>query len=251
MQVSSQIAGTSPITVKQTSAWIMLFSRIMMFTVFQAVFALFYWVAGKSGAWQSSAAWWPFTVIFTNIASVALLIKLFRKDGEAYGDLFHFQRQYVKKDILILVGFLVIGGPIAYLPNILVARGLFGNESLASGMMFQHLPLWASWVGFLIFPVSQGFGELAVYFGYVMPRLKRFTGSAVIAVVVCSLMLGIQHMAIPLLFDWRFIVYRMTMFIPFAFMVGILVNWRSSLFPYLAIIHGLVNFSASVFLLSA
>ncbi|HHY56203.1 MAG TPA: hypothetical protein GYA08_12285 [Chloroflexi bacterium] len=64
-----------------------------------------------------------------------------------------------------------------------------------------------------------------------------------------ALMLAFQHIAIPLLFDWRFIAWRAFMFVPFAFLVGAALMWRPRLMPYLAIVHILLDMSFAVMLL--
>lgn len=232
-------------------AWFMLPARFVLFLIFQGLFALIYWLTGNTRAWDSSSAWWPITVTLANVICIVLLIKLFKRESLSYKGLFRFERQYIKKDILVLLGFLVISGPIGYLPNILIARGLFGNEVVASELLFRHLPLWAAWLSLFFLPITQGLAELPTYFGYVMPRLKTTTNSAILAVVLPSLFLAIQHIGAPLLLDSRFIVYRMTMFLPFAFLVGILLYWRPRLLPYMAIIHILMNISTAILLLNA
>lgn len=64
-----------------------------------------------------------------------------------------------------------------------------------------------------------------------------------------ALMLGFQHLALPLVFDARFITWRALMFVPFAVLVGLVLRWRPRLLPYLAIVHVLMDMSfAAMFL---
>lgn len=63
----------------------------------------------------------------------------------------------------------------------------------------------------------------------------------VLAMVLASLFLAAQHATLPLLFDGRFILWRLLMFIPFALFVGLLLRWRPQLLPYLAVVHGLLD----------
>jgi hypothetical protein len=51
-------------------------------------------------------------------------------------------------------------------------------------------------------------------------------------------------------FDVRFIIWRAFMFMPFAFLVGIVLRWRPSLLPYLAVIHVLLDAAFASMLLS-
>jgi hypothetical protein len=112
------------------------------------------------------------------------------------------------------------------------------------------LPLWAAYAAIILFPITQGLAEIATYFGYVMPRFKAQGMSPWLAITFPAIFLGLQHLALPLLFDARFIVWRALMFIPFAFLVGIVMHWRPRLFPYLAIVHALMDMSFAAMLLS-
>jgi hypothetical protein len=113
----------------------------------------------------------------------------------------------------------------------------------------RPLPLWAAYATIVLFPVTQGLAELATYFGCVMPRLASQGTNKYLALALPALMLGLQHVAVPFLFDGRFIAWRALMYIPFAFFAALLLRWRPRLLPYLALIHALMNMSfATMFL---
>lgn len=93
--------------------------------------------------------------------------------------------------------------------------------------------------------------ELATYFGYIMPRLKQNGLPAWLAIALPALMLGFQHIAVPLLFDARFILWRGFMYLPFACLTGMVMYWRPRMLPYFAIIHILMNMSFATMFLEA
>ena len=95
----------------------------------------------------------------------------------------------------------------------------------------------------IIFPLSQGLIEIPVYFSYVMPKLKEQGYKKWATILIPSIMLGLQHIAVPFIFDIKYLVWRGLMFIPFAIFIGIVMNKNSKLFPYLAIIHILMDLS--------
>jgi membrane protease YdiL (CAAX protease family) len=82
--------------------------------------------------------------------------------------------------------------------------------------------------------------ELPTYFAYCMPRLEAQTGRWS-AVLLSSFFLAAQHCTLPLIWDGRFFVWRLLMFIPFALFVGLLLRWRPQLLPYLVVVHGLMD----------
>lgn len=230
---------------------IMTILRLLLFPASQALIALVYFLLGARQAWEQSIAWWPMAVTLTNLVCIYLLVRLYRLEGLRYRDLFHFDRQHLGKDLLVVFGALIITGPIAMLPNIWLANTLFGDPQNAADLMFRSLPLWAAVLSFILFPLTQGLAELPTYFGYAAPRLSVLWGSRVTAILFTSLFLGLQHATLPLIFEWRFIVWRAFMYLPFALWLAVLLNWRPRLLPYFAVIHILLDFSAVWFTLAA
>lgn len=223
--------------------WLVLFGRAGLFAALQAAAALLYLGAGAEHPWEASTAW-SLTIVFTaNLVLLALLVRIFRSEGRRYLDLFRIDRQNVKRDLLALLAVTLAAGPIAFLPNILLARWLFGDPEATLAILVRPLPAWVVYANLLLFPVTQGLVELAAYFGYVMPRLEARGMDARLAVSIPAVMLGLQHAAAPLVFDLRFIAWRGLMFIPFAFLVGLTLQRRPSLLPYLAIVHVLMDLS--------
>jgi hypothetical protein len=53
----------------------------------------------------------------------------------------------------------------------------------------------------------------------------------------------------PLIFDGRFILWRALMFLPFALAVGLALNWRPRLMPYLMAGHALIDLSTVIILI--
>jgi hypothetical protein len=102
-----------------------------------------------------------------------------------------------------------------------------------------------------VFPVIHGLTELPTYFGYVMPRLQTLTGRSLGPLMATAAVLSVQHAFLPLLFDWRYIVWRALMFLPLAAWFAWVVNRRPTVLPYLAIAHALLDVSLPILLLQA
>jgi hypothetical protein len=229
----------------------MLFSRLSLFIGIQAVFALGFWVTGSSNAWGTSAAWWPLVVTIANFITIFLLNRLFGREGKNFWDIFRIQKEHLKSDLLILAGTLVLLGPVSYLPNIWLGGLLFGDPQRTLDLMIRPLPVIAVYASIILFPVTQGLAELANYFMYSMPRLEYKGMPGWLAIGLASLMLAFQHIAVPFLFNSRYIIWRGLMFIPFALFAGILLHWRPRLLPYMAIVHGLMDLLFVTMLLGA
>lgn len=175
----------------------------------------------------------------------------FRAEGKPYWDIFRIRKENILGDVLIVLGLFLIGGPLGYFPNPMLSEALFGDSQLVLPLLIRPLPFWAVYASMILFPITQGLAELPTYFGYVMPRLEYQGMRPWLAITVPALMLGLQHIAVPLLFDLRFILWRGLMFLPFAFFAGIVLHWRPRLLPYMAIVHILMDLSFAMMFLNA
>lgn len=230
-------------------SWLMLVIRSLLFLTFQSLIALIFLSSNSSTAWRDSAAWWPFVVIFTDLACLALLIRFYQQEGKRFWDIFRIERQFVKQDLLFMLGILLIAGPLGYLPNILSARWLFGDPQIALDLLVHPLPAWAAVTSVALFPILQGLVEIPTYMLYAMPRLEARGMHPWLAVTLASFFLSFQHVFAPFLPDGRFITYRLVMFLPFAILVAIVMRTRPRLMPYMAVVHFLMDMSVAVMFL--
>jgi hypothetical protein len=106
----------------------MLISRLGLFCAIQAIFAFGFWLVGSPAPWENSSNWWPFLAILTNFISIALLIWLFKQTDQRYWDIFRIRKENILRDILLVLGLFVIGGPLGCLPNPYLSKALFGDE---------------------------------------------------------------------------------------------------------------------------
>lgn len=229
--------------------WLMLIARPVLFLTFQALFALGHYLAGSTTAWEAGAAWWPWSVTLSNLVCLVVLIQLYRAEGQRFWDVFRVERRHLGGDLLLLVGALLISGPLAYFPNVLLAGWLFDSPETVLALFVRPLPLWAAWASLGLFPVTQGLVELATYMIYARPRIEARGLPPAQAVLLAGAFLSFQHVAAPLLLDGRFFLWRLLMYLPFAVWVALLMRWRPRLLPYMAGVHVLMNMSfATMFL---
>jgi membrane protease YdiL (CAAX protease family) len=84
--------------------------------------------------------------------------------------------------------------------------------------------------------------ELPTYFGYSITRIEALTGRTWWALSLAAFWLAAQHIALPLVFDGKFILWRFLAFIPLALVVGLIYLRTRRLLP-LMITHGLIDLS--------
>ena len=223
--------------------WLMLIARLGLFAAMQALIALLLLLQGIPSPWYESARWWVFSVIMTNVLTILWLIRLFRLEGKRYMDVLRFERKTFWNDLGLAIVAFILAAPIGFLPGQVIAKTLFGTSDIPVAMMYRLLPLWAILVG-ILFPVTIALSELPTYFRYAMPRLEQQLSNGWLAWVLASIALSLQHITIPLILDWRFILWRGLMFLPFALFLGLLLKFRPRLLPYLMVAHFLIDLLA-------
>jgi hypothetical protein len=144
---------------------------------------------------------------------------------------------------------LAILAPIAFLPNILLGEWLFGSSEASLDYMLRPMSKTAAYITLFLFPITQGLVEIPLYFVYVKPRLTKLGYSKVFALVLPAIFLSLQHIAMPLVFDINYLVWRALMYLPFAFFIGIVLEKRQTLLPYLLITHVLMDMSLGIMLI--
>lgn len=218
-------------------------SRLLLFLFFQICIALLL------NSFEQSAKYWILSASMTNVLSITALVYLIKLEGFRFFDLFRFDKTSLKKDILLFLSITLICGPIVFLPNYYLSIWLWGDSSIPYNMMFKPIPLPMVFVLLIFFPITIAFAELATYFGYIMPILKVNLKRKWLAVFFPVLFLSVQHCTLPFIPDLKFILYRLLMYLPFACLIGFTLYKRPKLFPYFAIMHGLLDFGTVMVLL--
>ena len=221
----------------------LLAGRLILFAILQAIFALIFWLAGRTAPADDAVAWWVWEVALANLATISLMAFLMKREGKTLFDLYRVGPHPFWKDLLLALGLFVIGLPIGALPNSLLGQALFGDALIPAQMMFRPVPLWGLAVG-LLFPLTIAFAEIPFYFAYLMPRLQSATGKTWLITVVCAIALAAQHVTLPFIPDGRYLLWRLLMYLPFALFVGVVMQWKPRLLRYFMVFHALMDLSA-------
>lgn len=193
------------------------------------IFAL----AGNEHPLKAAERWWPFQAILANIVTFLVLRFMIRKEGGSFRQLFQIQKGKLKKDTkqfawLLLVGFAVGGIPLYAFSYLIL------GTAVPPDLMFQALPLWAAIIALIVFPLTNGLVETPTYIGYALPRLKHKTGKLGVAITLAGLALAFQHVALPLVMDAPYMLWRFAAFIPLAIVLGYIFNRTKRLLPIAA-----------------
>jgi hypothetical protein len=235
--------------LKKPVVFSVLLSRILLFVIIQSLFALIIKIFTDLNGWEKAADLWPYVITVVNILLLIVLTMLFKKEDDNYWKIFRFNKETVKKDLISYLIVLAILAPIAFLPNILLGEWLFGSSEASLDYMLRPMSKTAAYITLFLFPITQGLVEIPLYFVYVKPRLTKLGYSKVFALVLPAIFLSLQHIAMPLVFDINYLVWRALMYLPFAFFIGIVLEKRQTLLPYLLITHVLMDMSLGIMLI--
>lgn len=233
--------------------------RTVLFAAFQGLFALGFALGGVAAPWMASIAWWPVSATLANLVNVGLLMWACRREGISFGELItggrgpwrDTWRDTWRTDVAWTLGALLVVAPLAVVPNFALGTWLFGDAAVPANMMFRPLPLWAVCVVLPLFPLSIALSEMPTYYAYAAPRLQVVSGRRWMPLIAAAGWHAVQHVTLPLIFDWRFVVWRLLMFLPFALFVAWLFDRRRSVLPYMMCVHGLLDAQLPVFILLA
>lgn len=225
--------------------------RLVAFGVVQAAIAATYAAAGNPEPWASSVPWWPVVATVVNIATVAIVASLMHREGLRYRDLFRIERAHIRRDLATVAALAIIVSVVVILPNFLLASWLFGDPETPLQAMVQPLPLWASWIALVAFPITIALSELPAYFAYAQPRLATRMGRPFAAIALTAGFLALQHATLPLVPAWDFVLWRTLMFLPLALVLAVVLRRRPRLLPYLVVLHGLADLQIAAMIFNA
>ncbi|MES0489197.1 MAG: CPBP family intramembrane glutamic endopeptidase [Leptospirales bacterium] len=218
---------------------ILVFARLIFAVLAQALVAGIFMLQGHATPWEAAAPWWPVYGTLLDIGCLVLLVRLARKEGIRLFDLVSFQRQKLRRDLLLGVGFLVLLTILGVIGSIITGLLVYGSTPAPA--IVVPLPLWGGLYSLLIWPIFWAIAEQMTYVGYALPRLEILSGKAWLAVIIVTFGWALQHSALPLMWDWHWAVYRFGATLLIGFAISIMYFRIRRLLP-LIIVHWAANF---------
>jgi membrane protease YdiL (CAAX protease family) len=241
---SKQVLNTSVPTGRIVFSLVM---RTLLFVAFGGLMVGIMALSGSDQPLKAAEKWWPFQAILANMATFFILKSFLKKEGIPFRSLFNLQHGRAKKVIKETLLLLVIGLILGAIPLYLFSYMLLGSF-IPPATMFQPLPLWAMIIALILFPLSNGLVETTTYMGYALPRIRQKTGKLWLAITLAGLALAFQHVALPLVEDIPYMMWRFLSFVPLALVLGVIFSKTKRLLP-IAIAHFLMDLQLVVQLL--
>lgn len=214
--------------------------KTLAFTM-PAVRSLLFIIAGLLLAFMTgqtlleAAKWWTILCSICNIITIIILSLVLRFEGTSYRELINYQKGQTKfkKTLLIVILMLLVG-----------VGGMYAFGFIIYGYMptllIHPVPVWLSIINLFVFPVTIIFAEMPIYFAYSLNRIEKFTGSKIFAIGYCMFFYALQHSFIPLVFEWKYVIFKFLSFLPLMIVLSIMYNRNKNLTP-LMIGHGIMD----------
>lgn len=207
--VLGEIAWTGPLVLAM--------ARPALFLLLQAALAIVFALLHRPSAWRSAGAWWSVYGTLVDLGCLGLLARFTKREHIGIRDLIGKVRLRGGRDIFAGIGlFLLIfpafmGG--SFVSSLLI-YGSWDPERNLYLLNVRTLPLWGVVYSFTAWWLISAATEETTYQGYVLPRIEALSGHSWVAVVVVVFWWTMQHCALPLVPDFKYLAFRFLAFLP-------------------------------------
>jgi len=221
--------------MKKSLPYIIPIFRSVLFIIGGLLFAA---ISKKS--LSESSSWWPVLCVFFNLITIFVLIFVCKFEGTDYKALIQFKRDQLSLKSILFITLLMLSVGVGGL--YIFGLSIYGHIPT---ILIQPIPIWIAVINTILLPVTIVFAELPLYFGYSYNRIKEQTGNKLLAMSYIIFFYALQHSFIPLLFEWKYILFRFLSFLPLLIVLGMLYNKKKALVP-LMIGHGFLDLATGI-----
>ena len=152
--------------------------------------------------------WWSIVASIVNIITIVILVLVAKKLNVSYFKLINYEKgkTNIKQIIIMCIITLVFASTGMYLAGYIC----YGVIPYLAPMMASPIPLILAIINFMVLPLTVSFAEDGLYLGCGVNSFKNKYA----AVLVPAFFYALQHSFILLLFDFKFIIYRLLSFLP-------------------------------------
>ncbi len=191
--------------------------RSLLIIAAQAVTVVLIWLHSHTWSWNGAAKWWTVYGTLVDVGCLALMAEYARKEGIKLRDLIGRVRLRWGRDVFLGLGILVLVFPFFLIAAPTAMRLVYGAghpPSLAGLADARVLPLWGVVYSLSLWWLIWSPTEEMTYRGYVLPRLEVLCGNRWTAIGIVSFWWTLQHVFLPFILDWKFILWRFLAFLP-------------------------------------
>lgn len=234
---------------KQMINWaiVLVVARCVLLICFQGILAFYFHSKGNDTPWESAASWWTVYGTAVDLSCLLLLFFALKSEGKHLSSLFDFDKKRIFKDLKTgLLIFVLIFPLIGFLYSVGTGYLLF-NESTIKAILGQlaerTLPSWAFFYSIFVWWVIWSATEELTYQAFSLQRLLSKYGQLKVLLFI-GLFWALQHSFLPLIFDWRYLLWRTITFFPLVICLMISYMKTGRITPVI-IAHALMDINAA------
>jgi hypothetical protein len=209
--------------------------RSVLFIIVGLLFAMI-----TNQSLEQASQWWSVICNGCNIITIVVLAVICRSEGLTYKELIGYKRGQgnLKYTLFVVIVMLVLG-----------MGGMYGFGVMIYGFlpvtMIQPIPVWFAIINVILLPLTVVFAEMPLYFGYSLNGIEKITGNKLLSIIYPMFFYALQHSFVPLLYDWKHILFRFLSFLPLMLVLGIIYYKRRKLQP-LMIGHAILDLATGI-----
>jgi hypothetical protein len=222
-------------------------ARTVLLLLLQALLAGFYAWRGNPSPWRAAAPWWSIYGTLVDVGCLALIAWFRRAEGIGFRDLIGAVR--LRRDAVAGLGYYLLIFPCFVGGSMLSSLFVYGSigPHIPPGLLHDRaLPVWAFVYTLSVWWMIWSPTEETTYQAYVLPRLEALSGRPWIAVSIVGFWWALQHCALPLIPDWRYIVWRFGAFVP-GTLAAITIYRRTRRLAPMIVAHWPMDIAAALF----
>jgi membrane protease YdiL (CAAX protease family) len=208
--------------------------RPALFLAVQGLMVLLFILLKVSNPALSITSWWTVYGTLVDLLCLSALYFLIRREGISLFDLISFDKNSVKKDLVIGFGIILLVFPVTiFTGSIIGSFSVYGSlqPNLPPGNpMTRTLPLWAAIYSKTIWWIINASAEETFYQGYALPRVKEIFGKTAPAVIWVGFCWAIQHSFLPFI-DLKYSIFAFLLFLPLSIAMQLIYLKVNRLFP--------------------
>ena len=186
--------------------------------------------------------WWSIVATIVNVITILILLFVAKRIGSSYKELINYEKGKTKvKEVIIITLIVLVFASIG-----MNVAGLICYKVIPymAPMMAAPVHLILAIINFILLPLTVAFAEDGLYLGCGVNSFKN----KYLAILVPAFFYALQHSFIPVLFDFKYIIYRFLCFLPLTIIFCIYYYKKKNPVPIM-IGHTIVEIASVVLIL--
>jgi membrane protease YdiL (CAAX protease family) len=235
-----------------TGPMLLVMARPILFVLLQAAFAAVLALLHRSSAWKSAGEWWSVYGTLVDLGCLSLMARFTRREHIGIRDLVGKIRLRGGRDIFAGIGLFFLTFPVFMGGSFVSSLLIYGSWEPQRNLYLlgvRSLPLWGVIYSFAAWWLISAATEETTYQGYVLPRIEALSGRSWIAGVVVVFWWTMQHCALPLVPNVKYLAFRFVAFLPGVTLLT-LIYMRTRRLPPLIVAHWPMDLGAVIMTLA-